>query len=155
MNTKLLLLPTLGLLGLFAACKPERTTSTAAAAPLSPLDPIAQAVATKPPAVDPTAEFKAALKDATYEGRDALPPARERLDQRIEAEIAGLKSAGQTIPLEKEKKLADARTELTKELDLLVASGAETWPTARDRVLAVLQNVRTAYAEAKSARSSS
>lgn len=151
-------LPAFAALAMLPACdarKPSASTDVAGAPP--PGIPVAVAQATPIPttALDPSADLSAAIKDATYLTRDTLKTVRDRFEQRVETDLAVLKANGADVDVDAEKKVTDARTNVTKSLNDLADAPPETWPTAQSRALAALQEFRSAWTALKSGRATS
>lgn len=151
--------PALAALALLPACdakKPTVSTAAVDGAP-PPAAPVMVEQVSPVPAtvIDPSADLYTTVKEATHAKRDTLRPAGERFEQRVETELAALKAKGTDVDVEAEKKLSDARTQVTKVLSELSDAAAETWPTAQAHALAVLQEFRNAWAAVKSPRSTS
>lgn len=135
------------------AKKPSATTSIdgapAAPAPVS----VAQSAPIPATVIDPSADLVTAVKNATHASRDTLRAARETFDQRVETDLAALKTAGTDVDVDAEKKVSESKANVLKILAELADAPAETWPTAQSNALAALQEFRTAWARAKSGRS--
>ncbi len=91
--------------------------------------------------------MKAALEKSTLEQHEGLSGIQQRMDQEIDAQVAGRKAAGADVSLAADEKLDSATEDFAEKLRMLSVARTETWNSAKHDAELSLQGVRDAFTQ--------